>query len=91
MGSFDLKSTNATAAISIFTVSMKLSAALLVNFCSWVDDYFMDDMVFVKHNIMAGHYLTPVDFDRGNMTATDVDGVTVYDLNSVRSSRDYGN
>ncbi len=65
--------------VSKKSVILALVASLvLVNFCSWVDDYFMDDMVFVKHNIMAGHYITPVDFDRGNMTATDVDGVTVY-------------
>jgi len=55
-----------------------VASLVLINFCSWIDDYFMDDMVFVKHNIMEGHYIVPVPFDEGNMTAVDMDGLTVY-------------
>lgn len=55
-----------------------VASLVLINFCSWIDDYFMDDMVFVKHNVMAGHYIVPVPFDEGNMTAVDMDGLTVY-------------
>ncbi len=64
-----------------------VASLVLVGFCSWIDEYFMDDMVFVKHFCMADHYLIPVDFDRGNMTATDMDGLTVYvaDVDEVNS------
>lgn len=55
-----------------------VASLVLINFCSWIDDYFMDDLVFVKHNIMEGHYIVPVPFDEGNMTAVDMDGLTVY-------------
>ncbi len=54
------------------------AALVLINFCSWVDNYFMDDMVFLKHNLMAGHYVVPVPFDEGTMTTVDMDGLTVY-------------
>ena len=65
--------------VSKKSIVLALVASLVViNFCSWIDNYFMDDMVFVKHNVMAGHYLTPVDFDKGTMTTFDMDGLTVY-------------
>lgn len=55
-----------------------VSSLLLINFCSWIDNYFMDDMVFAKHNVMSGYYVVPVDFDEGNMTTMDMGGLTVY-------------
>lgn len=65
--------------VSRKSVVLGLVASLIViNFASWVDDYFMDDMVFVKHELRSGHYLVPVDFDKGNMSEIDMDGLTVY-------------
>ena len=55
-----------------------LSALILINFCSWIDSYFTYDLVFVKQNLTAGYYITPVPFDKGNMTAMDMNGETVY-------------
>ena len=58
-----------------------VASLIVINFASWVDDYFMDDMVFAKHELRSGHFLVPVDFDRGNMSETDMDGLTVYVAN----------
>lgn len=54
-----------------------LSALILINFCSWIDDYFMDSAVFAKH-YLAGNYVFPLPFERGNMYEYDMDSITVY-------------
>ena len=68
-------------------ILIALSGLILINFCSWVDRYFTDDMVFVKQNLTAGYYITQVPFDKGNMTAMDMNGVTVYhaDIDEINS------
>ncbi|MCR5403691.1 MAG: hypothetical protein K6E91_07745 [Butyrivibrio sp.] len=61
------------------SVILGLAALLIaVNFGSWIDNYFTDDMVFVKHYIMSGNYVTPVPFDNPQMSAMDMNGLTVY-------------
>ncbi len=55
-----------------------ISALIAVNFFSWIDNYFMDDLVFVKHNLTAGYMVRPVPFEEAEMTPYDMDGVTVY-------------
>ncbi len=51
---------------------------IAINFFSWIDNYFMDDLVFVKHYISDGYYITPVPFEDAEMTPVDMDGLTVY-------------
>ena len=61
------------------SVLLGLAAALIaVNFGSWIDNYFTDDMVFVKHYLTSGYYITPVPFDNPQMSTMDMDGLTVY-------------
>ncbi|MBE5829993.1 MAG: hypothetical protein E7305_11140 [Butyrivibrio sp.] len=64
-----------------------VASLIVINFCSWIDNYFMDDLVFIKHNVRASHYVIPVDFDKGNMYEMDMDGLTVYvaDIDEVNS------
>ena len=64
-----------------------LSSLVIINFFSWIDNYFMDDLVFVKHHLTDGYYVEQVPFDTGNMTAMDMDGQTVYvsDIDEVNS------
>lgn len=61
------------------SILLALTASLVViNFGSWIDNYFTDDMVFVKHYLTSGYYVTPVPFDNPEMTAINMDGLTVY-------------
>jgi hypothetical protein len=59
-----------------------LAALIIINFCSWVDNYFMGDMVFVKHYIADGYYISPIPFEQSEMTPIDmskeVEGQIVY-------------
>ncbi len=55
-----------------------LSCIIAVNFCSWIDNYFMDSLVFVKHNLTAGYYVNPIPFEEAQMSEYDMDGATVY-------------
>jgi hypothetical protein len=55
-----------------------LSCIITVNFFSWIDNYFMDSLVFVKHNLTAGYYVYPIPFEVAEMSEYDMDGVTVY-------------
>lgn len=63
-------------------ISFLLGALIIINFCSWVDHYFMDDMVFVKRYIADGYYISPIPFEQSEMTPIDmskeVDGQIVY-------------
>ncbi len=54
------------------------SLLVLVNFCSWIDNYFTEDMVFVKHHLLDGYYINPIPFEESEMTPMDMDGLTVY-------------
>ncbi len=55
-----------------------VAAMIVVNFFSWIDDYYMDALLFFKHHATDGYYVAPVPYDQGNMTAVDMDGLTVY-------------
>ncbi len=55
-----------------------ITLLIAINFCSWIDNYFMDDLVFVKHNLMAGYYIDPIPFEDSDMAAIDMNGQTVY-------------
>jgi hypothetical protein len=59
-------------------VLIGLTALIAVNFFSWIDNYFTDNLVFVKHNLTAGYYLSPVPFEEAEMSAYDMNGETVY-------------
>lgn len=59
-------------------VLIGLTALVAVNFFSWIDNYFMDNLVFVKHNLTAGYYINPIPFEEAEMYAYDMDGETIY-------------
>lgn len=49
-----------------------------VNFFSWIDNYFTDNMVFIKHNLLANYYLLPEPFEKSQVEEVNLDGITVY-------------
>ncbi|MCR5671578.1 MAG: hypothetical protein K6G10_11290 [Butyrivibrio sp.] len=51
---------------------------IAVNFFSWVDNYFMSDLVFVKHNLTQPYYIMQVPFEYEEMETYDMNGETVY-------------
>ena len=59
-------------------IVIALSAIITINFFSWIDNYFTDDSVFIKHYVADGYYLSPVPFEEAEMTPIDMNGQTVY-------------
>ncbi|WP_024867285.1 LIC_10190 family membrane protein [Butyrivibrio sp. FCS014] len=55
-----------------------LAALIAINFFSWIDRYFTDDLVFVKHYITDDYYLVPVEFPKSDMSTMDMNGQTIY-------------
>ncbi len=55
---------------SIILTSMIL--VIGINFCSWIDNYFIDDMVFIKHYATVGYYISPIPFEHSEMTPVDM-------------------
>jgi hypothetical protein len=45
---------------------------------SYLDHYFMDDMVFVKQNLTEPYYIRQKPYETSEMTEYDMDGVTIY-------------
>lgn len=62
---------------------------IVINFASWIDNYFTDNMVFVKHHLTENYYLVPIPFEDSNVTAVDLDGVTVYISSDEKNSYYY--
>lgn len=59
----------------------------IVCFSSWIDNYAMDDLVFVKHNLREPYYITQKPFDSPQMASIDLNGNTVwYALEEDKSS-----
>ena len=58
---------------------MWLSILTALCFCSWLDNYLMDDLVFIKQNLTEPYYILQKPFDDSDMAAVEMaDGVTVY-------------
>nr|WP_297706523.1 hypothetical protein [uncultured Butyrivibrio sp.] len=64
-------------------------AVIFINFFSWIDNYFMDNMVFVKHHLTENYYVTPIPFEQSEVTEIDLDGVTVYTSAGEKNSYYY--
>ena len=56
-----------------------LSILTALCFCSWLDNYLMDDLVFIRQNLTEPYYILQKPFDDPDMAAVEMaDGVTVY-------------
>ena len=66
-----------------------LIGLLFINFCSWVDNYFMDNMVFAKQRAAENYYITPIPFEESEVEEIDLDGVTVYFSKDEKNSYYY--
>ncbi len=53
-------------------VLFAIASLIFINFCSWIDNYFMDDMVFAKHYATAGYYVAPIPFEHSEMAPIDM-------------------
>ena len=62
---------------------------IFINFASWIDNYFTDNMVFVKHHLAENYYIVPIPFEDSNVEAVDLDGVTVYISSDEKNSYYY--
>ena len=66
-----------------------LIGVIFINFASWIDNYFTDNMVFVKHHLAENYYIVPIPFEDSNVEAVDLDGVTVYISSDEKNSYYY--
>lgn len=51
---------------------------IFICFTSWINQYFMDDVVFVYHYLKSDTYVWQQPFDDSETETLDIDGVTVY-------------
>lgn len=45
---------------------------------SYWEHYFLDDMVFLKHNVMNPYYIIQQDYDSTELKVTDMNGIDIY-------------
>lgn len=66
-----------------------LIGLIFINFGSWIDNYFTDDMVFIKQRVSESYYVTPIPFEESEVEEIDLDGVTVYSSSDENNSYYY--
>ena len=67
-----------------------ISLMTAVCFCSWIDNYVMDDLVFIKQNLTEPYYIAQKPFDDPEMEAVELaEGVTVYYASSGEELNSY--
>lgn len=73
---------------TLVTVGLAITF-LCINYCSWIDNYFTDNMVFIKHYLSSGYYFDPIPFEESEMIPVYLDGITVYTCYDEKNSYYY--